>query len=89
MRRGAAGFLGLTVKAMTALSSERYAALVLRYRWAILVFATLLMVAMTGGGARFIGVTNDYRSLFEANNPQLISANITEATSTRWRRHSE
>ena len=68
MRRGAAGFLGLTVKPMTALSSERYAALVLRYRWLILVFATLLMVALTGG-ARFIGVTNDYRSLFEADNP--------------------
>ena len=64
---------------MTPLSSERYAALVLRYRWPILVLATLLMLAMTGG-ARFIGVTNDYRSLFEADNPQLKALDALEAT---------
>ncbi len=79
LRRRATGFLRLTVKPMTPLSSERYAALVLRYRWPILVLATLLMLAMTGG-ARFIGVTNDYRSLFEADNPQLKALDALEAT---------
>ena len=57
----------------------RYTALVLRYRWPILLLATLLMLAMTGG-ARFIGVTNDYRSLFEEDNPQLMALDALEAT---------
>ena len=64
---------------MTAVSLDRYAALVLRYRWPVLVFATLLMVALTGG-ARFIGVTNDYRLLFEKDNPQLMALDALEAT---------
>ncbi|MCY4065102.1 MAG: RND family transporter, partial [Rhodospirillaceae bacterium] len=35
------------------------------------------MLALTAG-ARFIGVTNDYRSLFDADNPQLAAFNAFE-----------
>ena len=44
-----------------------------------MVLATVLMLTVTAG-ARFIGVTNDYRSLFDADNPQLAGLDALEAT---------
>ena len=44
-----------------------------------MVAATLLMLAVTGG-ARFIGITNDYRSLFDEDNPQLAALDALEET---------
>ena len=52
---------------------------ILRRRWLVAALATLLMLVMTGG-ARFIGVTNDYRSLFNEDNPQLAAFDALEDT---------
>ena len=58
---------------------ERFIGIVLHRRWAVLVATTLLMLAVTGG-ARFIGITNDYRSLFDEDNPQLAALDALEET---------
>ena len=58
---------------------ERFIGIVLHRRWAVLVAATVLMLAVTGG-ARFIGITNDYRSLFDEDNPQLDALDALEET---------
>ena len=60
---------------------DRYIDAILRHRWLVLVSATLIMLVMTGG-VRFIGVTNDYRSLFDEGNPQLAAFDALEATYT-------
>ena len=64
---------------MTPESLDRYTAIILRFRWLVLVLATLLMLAMTAG-AGFIGVTNDFRSLFDDDNPQLVAFDAFEDT---------
>ncbi len=64
---------------MTAQSLDRYTAIIVRFRWLVLVLATLLMLAMTAG-AGFIGVTNDFRSLFDDDNPQLVAFDAFEDT---------
>ena len=58
---------------------ERYIAAILRRRWLVVVFATLVMLAITTG-VRFITVTNDYRVLFSADNPQLAAFDALENT---------
>ena len=58
---------------------ERYIAAILRCRWLVVVFATLVMLAITAG-ARFITVTNDYRVLFSEDNPQLAAFDTLENT---------
>ena len=58
---------------------DRYAAAILHRRWLVAVLATLLMLVVTGG-ARFIGVTNDYRSMFAEDNPQLAAFDALENT---------
>ena len=58
---------------------ERYIAAILRRRWLVVALATLVMLAMTAG-ARFITVTNDYRVLFSADNPQLAAFDALENT---------
>ena len=60
---------------------ERFTATVIRRRWLVAALATILMLAATAG-ARFIGVTNDYRSLFDADNPQLLALDALEDTYT-------
>ena len=65
--------------AMTSPALSRFIDLVLRRRWAVVGAATLLMLAVTGG-ARFIGITNDYRSLFDEDNPQLAALDALEET---------
>ena len=67
------------VEAMTPAPLDRYAAAILRRRWVVAVLATLLMLVVTGG-ARFIGVTNDYRSMFAEDNPQLAAFDGLEDT---------
>ena len=64
---------------MTPASLDRYTAAILRRRWLVAALTTLLMLVMTGG-ARFIGVTNDYRSLFDEDNPQLAALDTLEDT---------
>ena len=58
---------------------ERYIAAILHRRWLVVVLATLVMLAITAG-ARFITVTNDYRVLFSADNPQLAAFDALENT---------
>ena len=58
---------------------ERYIAVVLGRRWLVVALALLVMLVMIGG-APFITVTNDYRSLFEEDNPQLIALEALEGT---------
>ena len=58
-----------------------YVAAVLRRRWRVVALATLLMLAMTAG-ARFLGVTNDYRIMFGEGNPQLAAFDDLESTYT-------
>ena len=58
---------------------DRYIDAILRRRWPVVVLATLAMLVMTAG-ARFIGVTNDYRSLFSEDDPQLAALEALEDT---------
>ena len=58
---------------------ERYTDAILRYRWLVVVLATLIMLGLTAG-ARFITVTNDYRILFGEDNPQLLAFDALENT---------
>ena len=64
---------------MTAEHLDRYTAFILRYRWLVLLLAALIMLAVTAG-VGFVGVTNDYRSLFDQDNPQLSALNAFEDT---------
>ena len=58
---------------------DRYIEIILRRRWVVIALATLVMLAVTGG-VRFVGVTNDYRSLFDEGNPQLAAFDALEDT---------
>ena len=69
----------MTVEGATLLRLERYIAAILRRRWLVVALATLVMLAATAG-VRFITVTNDYRVLFSADNPQLAAFNALENT---------
>ena len=58
---------------------DRYSEALLRYRWPVVVLATLIMLAMTAG-APLIKVSNDFRILFSEDNPQLLAFDALEAT---------
>ena len=62
---------------MTTSVLDRFAGAVLRHRWLVFVAATLVMSGITVG-AGFVTVTNDYRSLFDEDNPQLAALNALE-----------
>ena len=62
-----------------SLPLARYTDFILRRRWFVVAFAAALMLAVALG-ARFIGVTNDYRSLFDDDNPQLAALDGFEST---------
>jgi len=49
---------------------ERYAALLIRWRW-LVVLMTLVWVFAAASGGRFLSFTNDYRIFFSEENPQL------------------
>lgn len=63
---------------MTGSALDRFTETVLHRRWIVLAAATLVMLAASVG-AGFVGVTNDYRSLFDKDNPQLAALNALEA----------
>lgn len=52
------------------MSLDQYINFILRHRWLTTLLALLVMLAMTSG-ARYLGVTNDYRSLFSEDNPRV------------------
>ena len=56
---------------------DHFAAFVLRWRWPVVAIAALAMLTLAGGADR-IGVTNDYRSLFDDNNPELAALDALE-----------
>ena len=49
---------------------ERYTALLIRWRW-LVVLLTLVWVFAAASGGRFLSFTNDYRIFFSEENPQL------------------
>ncbi len=64
---------------MTTAVIDRFAGVILRHRWVVFVIATLVMLGVSAGVV-FVGVTNDYRSLFDEDNPQLAALNTLETT---------
>ena len=57
---------------MMSMSRERYAALVLRYRWAVVAVTTAIMLALAAG-APGVTVSGSYRALFGEDNPHLLT----------------
>ena len=64
---------------MTSPVLDRYIAFVLNHRWTVSVVATVVMLVMTAG-AQYITTTNDYRILFDEDNPQLAAFDALENT---------
>ena len=64
---------------LTGISLDRYIAFVLNRRWSVLALTAVVALALTAG-TRHLGVTNEYRSLFDERNPQLIALNTLENT---------
>ena len=58
---------------------ESYIAAILRLRWMVVALAALVMLA-AGAGVRHLTVTNDYRILFSADNPQFLALDALENT---------
>ena len=58
---------------------ESWTTLVLRHRWWVIACATVLSLVMAVG-VIFIGVTNDYRILFDEGNPQLAALDTLRDT---------
>ena len=56
-----------------------YITVILRYRWLVVLLASLTMLSMAAG-ARFLTVTSDYRTLFGKNNPHLAAFDVLEQT---------
>ena len=61
---------------------ERYAAFILRYRWAT-IFLALAWVAAMAAGARYLTFTSDYRVFFGDDNPQLVAFEDLQDTYSR------
>ena len=64
---------------MTPVHLDRYIYAILRYRWPVVALAVLIML-VTGVGALFITVTNNYRIMFGEDNPQLAAFKALENT---------
>ncbi len=64
---------------MTSPVLDRYITVVLNRRWTVSVIATVVMLVMTAG-AQYITTTNDYRILFDEDNPQLAAFDALENT---------
>ena len=60
---------------------ERYITLILRYRWIVLALSAILM-AVLAAGASSIKFDNDYRALFNEDNPRLMAFDALESTFT-------
>jgi uncharacterized protein len=55
---------------------------VIRFRWLIIPF-TLLIVLAAASGARFLGFSTDYRVFFSKDNPQLVAFETLQNTYTK------
>ena len=69
----------VTTESTERLHLERYTAAILGYRWPVVVLASIVMLVMAGG-ARFLTVTSDYRTLFGEGNPHLAAFDAVEDT---------
>ena len=61
---------------------ESYIAAIMRLRWIVVALAALVMLA-AAAGVRHLTVTNDYRILFSAENPQFLALDALENTYSR------
>jgi len=61
---------------------ERYAQLLVRYRWFAIVLTILATLALASGG-RFLAFSNDYRVFFGPDNPQLLAFEDLQETYTK------
>ena len=66
---------------MTTSALDVYTAFILRYRWAVIALAAVLMVALAAG-VRSLEVDNDYRALFNEDDPRLAAFDALERTYT-------
>ena len=62
--------------------AARLADLVVRRRWRTIAVA-LLIVTAAGSGARFLEFSNNYRTFFSPENPELIAFENFQATYTK------
>ncbi len=62
--------------------SQRYADLLIRYRW-LMIISALLLALLAGSGGRFLTPNNDYRIFFSEDNPQLIEFDKVQRTYTK------
>ena len=67
---------------MTSDLLERYPAFILRRRWLVLTCATLVMLVLAAG-AGSVKVANNYRILFNEDDPRLIAFDRLEETYTK------
>ena len=58
---------------------DKFAAGVIRWRWAIIIF-TLILVALIARGAGNIGFSSNYRVFFSADNEQLVAFETLQNT---------
>ena len=61
---------------------EKYAHMLLRYRWIVIAFTILAVLGLASGG-RFLVFTNDYRVFFGPDNPQLLAFEELQDTYTK------
>ncbi|MFQ5587156.1 MAG: hypothetical protein ACE5GF_10120 [Thermodesulfobacteriota bacterium] len=63
-------------------TNNGFGALVITYRWLIIVGAILVVVA-AGSGGRYLTFSNDYRYFFSKENPQLNAFEALQDTYTK------
>ena len=60
---------------------DRYTTFMLRRRWLVLAAAVAAMLVLTAG-VQFIAMSNDWRDMLDADNPQLVAFDALEDTYT-------
>ncbi len=60
-------------------SALRISELIVRHRWAVIIF-WILVVAVVGSGLRLLKINNNHRLFFSPDNPQLLAFNALEDT---------
>ncbi len=66
---------------MTSVFLDRYTAFILRRRWPALASAVAAMLVLTAG-VQFIAMSNNWRDMLDADNPQLVAFDALEDTYT-------
>lgn len=61
---------------------ERYASIIIRWRWAVIAL-TIIAVMFVASGGRNLGFTTDYRAFFSSDNPQLLAFEELQSTYDR------